>query len=59
MANERHDLYGPADRYPFDLDPNAGQLLIDQLLPRSRNQSDLNVGRFNFAPRNRNLFDMK
>jgi hypothetical protein len=59
VTNGRRDLYGPANRYPFDLDPNAGQLLIDQLLPRPRNQNDLNVGRFNFAPRNRSLFDVK
>ena len=59
LTDGRHDFYGPADRYPFDLDPNPGQLLVDQLFPRPRYQSDLYVGLSNLAPRDRNLFDMK
>ena len=36
-----------------------GQLLVDQLLPRPRIQSDLDVGLFNFASGDRDLFDIK
>ena len=36
-----------------------GQLLVNQLLTRPRNQSDLDIGLFNFTPRDRDLFDMK
>src|SRR6202048_4296925 len=56
---ERHNVDGPADRNPFDLDPNVGQLLVNQLLMRPCNQSDLDVGLFNFTPGNRDLFDIK
>jgi hypothetical protein len=59
MTNGRHDLNGPADRNPFDLDPNVGQLLVDQLVPGPRNQSDLDVRLFDFASGDRDLFGMK
>jgi hypothetical protein len=35
-----------------------GQLLVDQVLLRPRNQSDPDVGLFNFASGHRDLFDM-
>src|SRR5712675_1983736 len=59
LTNWRHDFNGPADRNPFDLDPNVGQFLVNHLLTRPRNQSDLDVGHFNFTPRDRDLFYMK
>jgi hypothetical protein len=59
LTNWRHDFNGPADRNPFDLDPNVGQLLVNQLLTRPRNQSDPDVRLFNFSSGDRDLFDMK
>jgi hypothetical protein len=46
LSHWRHDRNGLVDGNPFDLDPHVGQLLDDQLLPRPRNQSDLDVGLF-------------
>ena len=59
LTNGRHDFNGPVDRNPLDFCPNTGQLLVDQLLPRSSDQSDLDVGLFNFAPGDLDLFDME
>jgi hypothetical protein len=58
LTNWRNDINVPVDRNPFDLDPNLGQLLVDQLLPRPSNQSDLDVGLFNFASGDGDLFFM-
>jgi hypothetical protein len=30
LTNWRHDINGQVDRNSFDLDPNLGQLLVDQ-----------------------------
>jgi hypothetical protein len=59
LTNRRHNFNGSADRNPFNLDPNVGQFLVNQLATRPRNQSDLDVGLCNFTPRDRDLFDMK
>jgi hypothetical protein len=56
QANGRHDFNGPVDRNSLDFCRNR---VSSSSINCSGDQSDLDVGLFNFAPGDRDLFDME